>query len=835
MKSLLLIYLSGIRCRLGHESTPDAGGTFAPVIWQISLWKDPERGKLCIKHDRELNLAIGMYASELRLGHRAMFLSPGTRMDAKTGRICLSRSHRDFDEVLLYLTFKEEGISALSFGDYLLSAERVKRCAALMAMALGAEIDIPSLFSGIKDVSKLGKIVEFLKREEESYHSDKGVDVARYLDSKFFILHIFLANVLSNEDLKEFYDYVYWMVARGSQWTRDILGTYFEYVAPEPLACCTRYEKNVLKTNQHMYECGYHGTHASVNFVDRGRNAVLSFLCNLLYNPESKTYSFDHTPHADGRLVEFFRRRGFKPFKFDARAAEEWDGVISGCVPDELCTKCRVGEDRIAPSLKNIFKVLNHLCGTQVDEASFHLFTILRTLKALCSYRQQVEVDLPSNHQIGGPNEIRVFLTLPENRHIEMMLSCDSIGRKRFKIKSHSCIGHEPLGDLKADNLIDFMIKTHLKVICWDADGEPTAQRLCFVGGRGVFHNYSLFAATVLDAILLCKDEGRISEIREKMHGLLSDPGLGDAFMACHRHFMGGAIGDLELDGTEEVLRTAAARKHNNLYFYILKNRKGFLVAMKEPRLLKTMRKAILLKRPDILGMLDQAMLKKGGLKTDLILKSTWSLKKSIRLSEGILRYFLDEAAEFKWKRNVYRCHGLDCRIRAQMNNFCLRLSKREGLDIEDIKKIYSLMCKICSYESEHLLIPVVRSTYERLNDMGVVYSLVLDLLNMAMGETRKRLVASLLEMILEESLCIPHSLYSMMENMLRTDPIGTWYWYREVRIRVKKLLLDVEYEGLVLEDGKLSPEDASFLCSKNAMNLGCSTAQLRSLSPAEP
>jgi hypothetical protein len=842
MKSLPF-YLLSIVCRLGYErSGLSIIRNFIPTVEAIKEWKveDPDKGRvLSIKHGRELNLLIGMYASELRLNCKAMLFSSETDLFSQSWA---TYEAPNLETALHYLTFKEKEITYQGLGDQLMSANGVEKCAILMAIALGADVaqeEINKLYENIGDgEDKLKAVVEFLKEKERKpyYHNEKKVDVGKYLESKFLPLHTFLARALSREELGEFYNRVYGLVKDDD----SIVSTYFSEAS---IDTCTEYEKSLLEIGEHLRECEYHGKHNSAMFTGEGRGSTLGLLCNLLYNPEDRAFSLDHIPNARAKLRKFFEDRGFKPFEMDDRAKEEWDDVILDCDPFE---PNQMGDED--DTAKNAFRLLNRLCGIEIDEPDLELPDLVRgTLQALCSYKQYALYHIyrdPTERR----TEISIPLALPENRHIRMSLSCGPDNRKEFRMNKLSCARPDPL-NLEADNLTDFMITAYLRSTYNNPINEPVThpKALYFVGYPSIGLRPTDFAAKILDAILLCGDEEGFAGIRDRMHKLLSkhDMELSNAFDICHRHFMEKSTKDLGLKHPYHILEKAyyfTYEDYDNLSVYILKNKKDPLspqTSMSSWTLSRIISRTALFGNCDLLSKIKEEAKGKERLEYNFTLSEILPGNDG-RLDEKTLKYLLAETeGRITWLEleDLYRFGYDRCSV-PQMTNYCVRLSEKEKLSDEDIRKICEWVFMSWDYNSNHLLLLVLKNTFGKLGS-GVVplYDLVPNHLYRVrksvegffwrtkresnlhqMRRLMEEFLVQFLGMLEKEALYLPHKIYLKIEEEVlklgSCKAVGD-----EAKDKIEKLLLDIKSGGLTVADDQVDDEAKKLHCKNNKLN----------------
>jgi hypothetical protein len=867
---LAFFHLTVIVCGLAHDPSGRRNREEVRAVIEKTIdWKSPS-GELYIDHEKEVNLVTAMYAAELQLNLRAILFSQ--EADG-SGKVKAEGPSPNSDDARLYLTFKEDRITDQSFGDELVSVDRIGNCAYLMAAALGAEVDLRGNLRlpdrDMKD-GRVERVIEFVSRKEDPYRTDGKVDVGRYLESKFLHLHVFIARALSSGDIGEFYNRVYGLIA-GNETIRSM---YFTTSAEK----CTRNEKGVLEIGELFYECRHHGEHNTVQFIDEGGNAILSFLCSLLYNPEEGRYTLSHISDRRSELFQFFANRKFTPFKMTPEILEEWNDVLVKCVPAEFCNEGGEGEDRIKSTVDNIFKVLNHLCGVQVSGhvSNSHDF-VCESLKELCAQEQQVqctgEIDYEGDRALIG---VTVLLALPDNRHIEVKMSCKN-GQKRFEVKELSCAEPESVNGLASSSLTDFMIKAYLRSTYKNRKNEPIThpKALYFVGHPGLATDRDLFAARVLDAILLCVSGGEISEIRRRMHGLLGDTKarmdasakllrstgicdalarmldnmelsnafaelvggkevrdafarsldnkeMSDALDICHMHFVNGSVGSLGLDRASRVLKKAASIQCDNLCAYLLENGQDILSSISVPESYGITLRIALLGRDDLLARLyKKLIMKETPYSSDPISYGLCLLPRSFRLDEKVLRYLLDiTLSRHTWEISRRECNDpLLCGCRTQMANFCVRLSEEEDLKAEDVKRIYDCMCGIWSRKSEHLLVPVIKRTYKKLDNMDPVHQLVLCICDEVPGVSLAEFLISFLDMLVNENLYTPYEVYLKMRDA--AERVWLKPGCEPMREDVKNLLLRIQDEGLTSKDDELSlgPVESSLCAGKNPMN----------------
>jgi hypothetical protein len=854
---LVALHFLGLGCRLELED----------------LVKDrwmPDDG-VTIRPDSQLNLLPGIHARDHGVHIKKMLLSPRTSMDETPSRIWmldpgfkhydrfyLERPNdellADFDSILIY--FFQFGYAddtrEVAFPAFLASLGRrdraIKLLAACMATALGNRRK--RSIGEIMEESNMGKsrkewhekriqvLFEYLDRWEEPYNKNGNVFIYRYANSKFLLLHMFLACYLNKGEVDQFYNELYHLLDKEFRKIFYISSSEDRY---------TTYEKILLENHRSiknmMNKCKHYPWHNSLD-----GDHILNLLRFLLYNDKEKRFLLGHIPSAKEELRQFFEAHSeFREYEGEEEAWKEVLGILDD---PEI-----VYEDpgrRIEAGIYNLLRVLCSLCGVNLDYLDVKFGDangrenikecISYLLSRICCHEQSIEVGEPATFREtkiahAGKTRIEAFgefcirFYFSNDSWVELSLHC-SEEKSRLVATSCDCIRHtSPFDDEGVNNLPDFVIR-HMKyeenvftglrklpnVI---ADSSIFFFSDLFFGAKDVLRRR--FVLRVLDSVAFVMEEqisAELRSIRERAEGIISAQFMSNvikAYAACWKHVF--TADRSELDGLNEEFLEELMREKNllynceNLIIHIAKNVSEEIMKRLSKGGLRGMLKAIAYSGDlQTLKLFVRKALDGQPFRDELLVQ----LVGEIPRHRVLLRFVFEEvdtgvliangSKEFYWSSfsNLF-------------GDICIEMAGQENANFNTVVKraydwLFSTHRKYGQSKAS-LLLRLLQHTYRRFDDPGVLYDYVL---RAAADEDGHRAAFFLLRFLKQEGLYIPHGMYRGLWKFFNfLDGEARTYF----RKRIKLLASELKRAKLLVKKDALSKKRIASLIEKNPMN----------------
>jgi hypothetical protein len=579
MRVVSLLFLIAVGCELLIEE-----------IYESYEWVSKDGSGSTINHQQMLNPMIGYCCKEMDIQMLKVFTSPEIMLDVKPSEGAVTyqisgyrtkKTHDTSRAILMHL-FVPCGEEAYSMEDFMRlvsdGASKVELLSILMLAALDQEVswerfgEITSeVLSEIEQEEPqhmqacrkmLSDIREHFSKKDTSCYEDGHFDVAKFLDSKPFLVQIFLIMTLEDTtQLESFYDSVYQKMKdngsgldvyfRASALERGDEYTLYERIAHDHKLFyfkMAKYPPSYLEALEKR--CEMHESHDNVNFASNKDTPILSLLCNLLYNPQTLEYSTEHLNSPNPNLRRFFQRHP-RPFKVTDQIRAEWGEVLSSIDRSGILLRGdgeRVSEADIDASILNVLRVLKRLCGLPFypfqklygdeDEraagvSSFEVFE--EVVNEIWPFDRAVKVAVSdvvfegfrngAGNQVFEKNGSRTLhIPIGSGHVLEVMFSCAG-GEKSFELVYSTC-AENPLQNLfSVPSLTDFLIERRIRIMSKRGNSveeifaniKNSYENMYFVGE----HDLEKYALKFLDSILPVRKADQHPRVLEA-HTMLS-------------------------------------------------------------------------------------------------------------------------------------------------------------------------------------------------------------------------------------------------------------------------------------------------------------------------
>jgi hypothetical protein len=662
----LVFFLLSIKCK---EDTKRA------MVQEAHRWRAPDDEEICINHSGPLNLAIGYFSERLYFDIESVLFSrdifPGNMAFSRRYRKVFTYVLRDGSaEVLGHFCLKKKFLGISSLFRKIEEKDVVRLLSIFMSAALDRKITwaeihriigrrtskegsrtaggMRSLLCGLwstPHVKKIKRVMAYFNEPEKEFIVGNKVDLRKFIHSKLFLVQTSIIRHLRPSHIKDFLDEMY------KRHRND--GTCFTRVRPGR-SNCTHYEELLADAGERFFEegallakldprlmaegCGCHESHDTVEFVDNEEHVILSLLCSLLYDAESSSYTVGHLSRAKESLRLFFEKHP-RPFRYHAEVREDWAEVL-----DTLDDPCIVyvdggkAEDRIAPGLFNICRVLGNLCGVTPEVFSTgrdyeimkelyvrrkasdsYIYYLTLLVNRICNIRQGTWRCRPADERIVEVEEAHVDIDgavlvgrayYSGSQCIKFRLSCEE-GKRRLELLECACLRNPKIEDIRAENMVDFLIEVYLryyhnkKPLCLEGSslGRIVREANVMESSRRVKKSYLI---SLLDEMFVIEDRRlhpRLREIKDALMSSWGKYGTGSTnvayriFTKCREHFDLGSTGEVDVYsfGAPDLQEFMGrhARRSKNIVCYLMKhNSRGFrrLSTGGKKRLIKALR-----------------------------------------------------------------------------------------------------------------------------------------------------------------------------------------------------------------------------------------------------